>query len=81
MKRYMDDQGRVILPAHIRKELNLNPGSVVEVEMEGDTITITPSAERCCICGRSIEETPLELTKDKKICFGCAQRIAKEMVK
>ena len=80
--RNMDDQGRVILPSHIRKSLNLSAGSVVEVDMEDDnTIRIKPTAERCCICGGSIEEKPLELSKDKKICFGCAQRIAKEMVK
>lgn len=81
MKRYMDDQGRVILPAHIRKKLNLNPGSVVEVELEDDTITIKPSAESCCICGRSIEEKPLEISKDKKICFDCAQKVAEVMFK
>lgn len=81
-KRYLDEQGRVILPAHIRKALNLAPGNVVELELEDDnTIRITPSTERCCICGGAIEEKPLELSKDKKICFGCAQRIAKEMVK
>lgn len=84
--RFIDDQGRVILPAHIRKALNLSPGNVVEVALEDDdTIRIRPSTERCCICGNSIETNQfIKLTegKDRKlICSECAQNVANALFK
>lgn len=80
--RYMDEQGRIILPSHFRKALNLTAGSVLEVELEdNNTIRISPTSERCCICGGSIEEKSYaELSKDKKICYGCARKIAEVLV-
>lgn len=52
--RYLDAQGRIILPNHIRKELNLKAGSAVDVDLEEDgTIRIRPSEVRCVICGEN----------------------------
>lgn len=81
--RYLDDQGRIILPSHIRKALNLSSGNVVEVALDDDgTIRIRPTKERCCICGGSVESKHhTHLSKDKLICFDCAQNVAKAMLK
>ena len=84
--RYIDDQGRIVLPHHIRKALNLASGNVVEVALEDDnTIRIRPSTERCCICGGSVENkhhTQISPAPNKKlICFDCAQKVAKAMIK
>ena len=71
----MDAQGRVILPPHIRKELNLNPGHLVSVSLEGDTIKIRPAKERCSICGTA-EDRLFVGPNNTRICKSCALAIA-----
>lgn len=76
--RYIDAQGRIILPAHIRKALNLTEGSCVEVDIEDDgTIKIKPTQERCHICGRT--ETPYIRINEKLVCLDCAEAIAEHV--
>ena len=79
-QRYLDAQGRIILPNHIRKALNLNAGSVVEVDMDTNgTIRIKPSSERCTICGEGLDDVPHATIKigstQKHICENCANLI------
>lgn len=53
--RRLDGQGRVILPAHIRKALNLTTDSEVTIELTDDgRIVILPAEEHCCICGENV---------------------------
>lgn len=73
----MDAQGRVILPPHIRKELNLNPGQMVTVSLEGDTIKIQPAEKRCVFCGNSVKEGSNITLGDNHICGNCAQAVAR----
>ena len=74
--RYLDPQGRVILPSHIRKSLNLTTGSVLEVNLEDDgTIRITPTEERCVVCGSAVKEKYIR-PHDRLICEDCAIAIS-----
>lgn len=72
----MDAQGRVILPPHIRKELNLNPGQLVNVSLEGGTIKIQPAEERCAFCGEAATDKYIVGPSTKRICRSCALAIA-----
>lgn len=72
----MDAQGRVILPPHIRKELKLNPGQLVNVSLEGGTIKIQPTEERCAFCGETATDKYTIGPKTTLICRRCAQVIA-----
>lgn len=72
----MDAQGRVILPPHIRKELNLNPGQLVNVSLEGGTIKIQPAEERCVCCGEAVADQYTIGPQKKRICRSCALAIA-----
>ena len=82
--RYLDPQGRVILPSYIRKALNLAPGSGVEIDMEDAvTIRIRPADERCELCGAKITEDNPAVTitvwsGKKLICRGCDNLIYRE---
>ena len=78
VKRRIDDQGRIIIPNHMRKDLNLVPGTLVEVSMDEDkTITVRLTADNCCICGKSLEgKDTIKVTKDKTMCFSCAEKVA-----
>ena len=72
----MDAQGRVLLPPHIRKELNLNPGQLVNVSLEGGTIRIQPAEERCAFCGEAATDKYITGPKTTRICRSCALAIA-----
>lgn len=84
--RYIDPQGRIIIPKHIRKALNLNTGNVVEVSLDDDgTIRVRASYERCTICGEGVEGRPVaEVTVGsgrKLVCYNCSQAVARSMMK
>lgn len=86
--RYMDNLGRINLPSHIRKALNLGVGQVVEVTLEDDgSIRIRPTKERCCICGDAVGEngkphiTLAAGPEPKFVCYDCAQETARAMLK
>lgn len=81
----MDAQGRVILPTHIRREMQLNPGQPLNVTKTGDTIEIRPDAERCHFCGESVDhQQHTEVTigpNTRLLCNKCAQAVSKAMKK
>lgn len=80
--RRLDGQGRVILPAHIRKALNLAQDSAVTIDMtEGGEIRIKPAKERCCLCGRETGEDALTLDSGKLVCHRCVEIIKEETKK
>lgn len=75
--RYIDAQGRIILPAHIRKALNLTEGRCVELDIEEDgSLRLRPTEERCHICGRVTSFIPSMRVHEKIICCECAKEIA-----
>ena len=81
--RRLDGQGRVILPSHIRKTLNLTTDSAVTIDMTEDgTVLIRPAEERCCICGEGVTGQPhltIETwTGPKYICETCDEQIHRE---
>lgn len=83
--RHLDPQGRINLPGHIRKALNLNTGQPIEVVYEDGTIRMAPAGERCSICGESVEgkhHTDVTIgPNEKHICYNCAQSVAKAMMR
>lgn len=84
--RYLDAQGRIILPSHIRKALNLAPGSAVEVDMEDAyTIRIRPADQRCALCGVRLTEnegrTITVWSGEKHVCGLCESKILIEKTK
>jgi AbrB family looped-hinge helix DNA binding protein len=41
-KLTLDQAGRVLIPKNLRQELHLGPGDTLELESEGDEITLRP---------------------------------------
>lgn len=71
----MDAQGRVILPPHIRKELNLHAGQQVIVSLEAGVIQIRPAEDVCALCGKPAKDEPLISPSGVTICRSCAESI------
>ena len=72
----MDAQGRVIIPPHIRKELNLHAGQQVTVSLEHGAIKIQPAKDRCAFCGKGDEKKYFVGPDGTRICGRCAVKIA-----
>ena len=68
--RTLDDLGRIVLPADIRKLNNWTCMTALEVSRcEDGSVIITEAKHRCCVCGEEGELTPI---KTKYICSSCA---------
>lgn len=80
--RRIDKQGRVILPSHIRKALNLTTDSAVNIELTEDGILVRPNGERCCVCGCELTETEYTTIETwngpRMICGVCSAEIIEE---
>lgn len=72
----MDAQGRVIIPPHIRKELNMNPGQLVNVSLENGVIQVRPAEEICVFCGKAANGEHFIRPGGTPICRSCAEAIA-----
>jgi transcriptional pleiotropic regulator of transition state genes len=68
IRRKVDDLGRVVIPAGMRRALGIGDGDEVEVRLEGDHLVIAKPSERCVFCG-----SPESLTqwRDKAVCWSC----------
>lgn len=72
----MDAQGRVLIPPHIRKELDLSAGQKVTVSLDGGTIKIRPTEELCVCCGGPAKDDYIVFHEEMRICKSCALAIA-----
>ena len=68
IRRKVDDLGRVVIPAGIRRSLSMREGDAVEVHVEGDRVVLTKPADHCVFC-HSDEE--LQTFREKAVCRGC----------
>jgi AbrB family looped-hinge helix DNA binding protein len=46
MRTTIDRAGRVVVPKELRVALNLNGGDEVEIELQGERITLTPAPRK-----------------------------------
>lgn len=80
--RCTDSQGRIIIPNHIRKALDLTPETRLNITLEGnDTIVIKIAETRCVICGEGVEDKPsVKFTvgaEERHVCSRCGKAIEK----
>ena len=68
IRRKVDDLGRVVIPAAIRRSLDLQVGEEVEVSLDGDRIVMIKAADRCAFCGADDELTHF---RGKGVCWSC----------
>jgi len=74
--RRIDELGRVVLPAEMRKIFELNERDAVEIFAKDDMIMLKKWGAVCVFCGSSNE---LKKFKDKNICPKCAKELKAEI--
>ncbi len=79
--KQIDDVGRILIPIHIRKDMNINPGTEMNVrKLSGTSIIIEIANDRCSLCGEG-DENMIHLTigpYKRCLCRNCAAQIKKE---
>jgi AbrB family transcriptional regulator, transcriptional pleiotropic regulator of transition state genes len=68
IRRKVDDLGRVVIPASMRRSLGIGLGDVVEITVEDDRVVLVKPAEQCAFCGSQHELTEF---RDKVVCWSC----------
>jgi AbrB family transcriptional regulator, transcriptional pleiotropic regulator of transition state genes len=73
--RKVDQLGRVVLPAEVRRRFGIRPGDMVEIAVDSDAILLTKVEDRCVFCGAAVDLTGFS---GKLVCGACVTRLAAE---
>jgi AbrB family transcriptional regulator, transcriptional pleiotropic regulator of transition state genes len=73
--RKVDQLGRVVLPAEVRRHLGIRPGDLIEIAVDSDAILLSKVEDRCVFCSGAAD---LSEFAGKLVCRGCLIRLAAE---
>lgn len=73
MARRVDDLGRIVLPAEMRRLLGIAAGDELVISVEGAAISLTKLERSCTFCGSS---EGLRTYREKQVCRGCVGDLA-----
>ena len=68
IRRKVDDLGRVVIPASMRRELSIGVGDEVEISVDDGRVVMAKPSERCTFCA---SEHNLGTFRDKVVCWSC----------
>ena len=77
MKILVDVQGRICLPAKVRRDLGIESGNYVEVNFDSNlsSIVISKQKKSCALCGKEVNEDNCLYNNDsnneKYLCKEC----------
>ena len=74
MVRHLDNLGRLVIPIELRKAMGISKGDPVQMEVNGNTLTVKKHEDSCMICGKSGDL--FNVHENKKICSGCIKKIS-----
>lgn len=72
IRRKVDDLGRIVIPAPLRRALGIAEGDEVEVSVDGDRLVLRKPAERCAFCSSTTE---LNDFRGTAVCWSCMAAI------
>ena len=71
--RKIDELGRIVLPAELRKTMNIEERDPLEIFVDGQYIMLTKYEPSCLFCGAHED---VDVYKDKSVCKACMRDIA-----
>ena len=69
--RHVDDLGRVVIPREVRKLLEIEEGTSMEILVRGREIILSKHMQRQCECGQAVEN-------NDKYCKNCGKELKDE---
>jgi transcriptional pleiotropic regulator of transition state genes len=72
--RRVDELGRVVLPIELRRTLDLDIGSPIQIFVEGEKIILKKYEPDCIFCQNAKD---VEIFKGKNICPDCMRELKK----
>ncbi|HET9730888.1 MAG TPA: AbrB/MazE/SpoVT family DNA-binding domain-containing protein [Acidimicrobiia bacterium] len=73
--RRVDQLGRIVVPAELRRALNIEAGDVIDFHVADNRIVLRKVETACVICGSTKNLAPLH---EKLICAQCVDDIRNE---
>lgn len=73
IRRKVDDLGRVVIPAGVRRSLGIREGDELEVSVEGEQVILAKPTEHCVFCGS--DDGPLEAFRSRRVCRPCVASV------
>ena len=70
--RRVDDLGRVVLPAELRRTLGISERDLVEICVDGAAVILKKYVPACVFCGSSQE---VSVFRGKNVCAGCIRSL------
>ncbi|MBV8949461.1 MAG: AbrB/MazE/SpoVT family DNA-binding domain-containing protein [Actinobacteria bacterium] len=70
MARKVDQLGRIVLPAELRRLFGIREGDLVEIFVEDNRIVLAKVEEQCVFCGSTTE---LREYNGKLVCATCVE--------
>jgi transcriptional pleiotropic regulator of transition state genes len=70
--RRIDQLGRVVIPAELRKMLGIRMGDLLDIRVEDDRLVLLKIHPECALCGRVEDLMP---SHDKHVCTGCVSEL------
>ena len=74
IRRKVDDLGRVVIPAGVRRSLGIREGDSLEVSVDGDKVVLSKPVDRCALCGTG--DLALHQVGERNMCVQCIDRVA-----
>lgn len=68
IRRKVDDLGRIVIPAGIRRSMDIGEGDALEVSVDGDRIVLAKPVDVCVFCGGDDE---LAAFRSRMVCGPC----------
>jgi transcriptional pleiotropic regulator of transition state genes len=73
--RRIDQLGRVVVPAELRRTLGLRQGDLVATRLENGNVVMTKVEPECAICGGAADLVDM---LDKHICGDCVRGLVEK---
>lgn len=72
MVRKIDDLGRVVLPAELRRLMGIGEKEPLEIYTDEDKIILKKYEPACVFCGSTVE---VQIYRGKMVCRECAEAV------
>jgi transcriptional pleiotropic regulator of transition state genes len=72
MTRRIDALGRIVVPAELRRLLEIRVGDLLDIRVEGGNVVLAKVEKTCVFCGSGDSLRPYH---DKRVCNACVERL------